>query len=110
MRVLAEVSTNGIPYCLATSRACSMSTARIGRSHLLPTTAEKNFSGSKTNTQEHWQRLLLTNHGHLLGILDSLDLLSIHADVFERLGVVDRKHQQEALTRPHVLISHGTAE
>lgn len=54
--------------------------------------------------------MILTNHGHLLGVLDSLDLLSVHAYVFKRFGIVDCKHQQEALARPHVLISHGTVE
>lgn len=44
---------------------------------------------------------------HLLRILDPLDLLAVGGYVFERFGVVDGKDQEEALTRPHVLISHG---
>jgi len=46
------------------------------------------------------------DHGDLLGVLDPLDLLPVLGDVLEGLCVVDSEDDEEALARPHVLVSH----
>ena len=44
---------------------------------------------------------------HLFRVLDPLDLLPVGGDVLKRLCVVDGKHEEKALPRPHVLVPHG---
>ena len=48
------------------------------------------------------------HHWHLLCILHPFDLLPILCDIFEGLGIVNRKYNQEAFSSSHVLIPHGT--
>ena len=47
------------------------------------------------------------HHGHLLRVLDPLDLLPVRRDVLERLDVVDGENDEEAFSSPHVLVPHG---
>ena len=49
----------------------------------------------------------LTNHGDVVCVLYSSNLSSVRLDVLERLHVVDGEDTQEALSRSHVLVSHG---
>ena len=104
-----------VAYESLSERACFVSTVRVGRSTLFPTTEKGN--GSRICTpcplrefakDELMTSKTLTNHRDLVSILHALYLLTVLIDIFKWLGVVHSEHAQKPFASPHVLIPHGT--
>ena len=48
----------------------------------------------------------LTQHRNVVSIFNPSDLTSVGVNVLKTLHVIDGKHYQKSLPRPHVLVSH----